>query len=323
LSEVAGSEVVGPGVSNPEVPRAGRMRVLSVDDSAFSRRLLEHALEGEPYELLFAEDGKQALEAIEKFHPGLVITDWMLPDTSGPELCRKIRESVAEYTYLILLTSNVEKERIVEGLEAGADDYLTKPFHAKELAARVRTGKRILEMNRTIEEKNRLLEKASRTDFLTELPNRRAVEEYARKQLRGAIRHGFPFWVIVADLNKFKAINDRFGHLAGDEVLRRFACVLKKNTRVSDICGRMGGDEFMLVVTHAEREGVKEFVERLRGGFAREKFEFDAGELSAGFGVGGFEPPETPEFERLLARADAALYKGKSGGEIEIRIKDQ
>lgn len=312
----------GLGVPEPAEMGERRIRVLSVEDSVFSRRLLEHALQDEPYELLFAEDGKQALEVIEKLHPELVITDWMLPDTSGPELCRRIRSDVAEYTYLILLTSNVEKDKIVEGLEAGADDYLTKPFHAKELLARVRTGKRILEMNRTIEEKNRLLEKASRTDFLTELPNRRAVEEYGRKQLRGAIRHGFSFWVIVADLNRFKGINDRFGHLAGDEVLRRFADVLKKNTRVSDICGRMGGDEFVLVVTHAERQGVVEFVERLRTGFAAETFAFDASGLSASFGIGGFVPPEAPDFEKLVARADAALYKGKSGGGMEIRLKD-
>lgn len=298
---------------------AYRARVLAVDDSPFSRKLLERALAGEAYELLFAADGLQAMNIFERERPDIVITDWMLPDITGPKLCQRIRsEENGRYTYVLLLTSNVEKEKIVEGLEAGADDYLTKPFHAKELEARVRAGRRILEMQRTIEEKNRLLEHAARTDFLTELPNRRAVEEYGRKQLRGAIRHGFSFWVILADLNKFKVINDKFGHSAGDEVLKRFAAVLKKNTRVSDICGRLGGDEFILVVTHADRAGVIEFVERLQEGFANEKFKFSC-PVNSSFGIAGFTSPEEPDFERLLERADAALYASKIDGTINVK----
>jgi two-component system, cell cycle response regulator len=302
----------------------GQIRVLAVDDSPFSRKLLEHALRGQPYELAFAKDGQQALASIVTFRPKIVITDWMLPDLSGPELCRRIRsESKAGYTYVILLTSNVEKENIVEGLAAGADDYLTKPFHEKELVARVGVGRRIIEMHREIEEKNELLEAAARTDFLTGLPNRRAVEEYAAKQLGGAIRHGYPLWVILADLNKFKTVNDQYGHLAGDEVIRRFAGILKKNTRTSDICGRLGGDEFVLVVTHVPVGHITSLVERLGCIFTIEEFTFEGQnvQMTASFGVGGFEPPDRPEFRNLVARADSALYEAKSDGRVRVKTK--
>ena len=297
------------------------LRLLAVDDSPFSRKLLEHALRDQPYEVAFAKDGKDALARISDFHPSIVITDWMLPDFSGPDLCRMIRkESNAGYTYVILLTSNAEKERIVEGLAAGADDYLTKPFHEKELVARVGVGRRIIEMHREIEEKNQLLEAAARTDFLTTLPNRRAVEEYAAKQLEGAIRHAFPFWVILADLNKFKMVNDRYGHLAGDEVLKRFASILKKSTRTSDICGRLGGDEFILVVTHVPVAHITNLTTRLGDSFTMEEFCFEGQnvQMTASFGVGGFEHPERLEFRQLLARADAALYESKVDGRVRI-----
>jgi diguanylate cyclase (GGDEF)-like protein len=305
-------------------PRAGWLRVLAVDDSPFSRKLLEHALRGQPYEVEFAKTGQEALASLARFRPHIVITDWMLPDISGPELCRRVRSDYARgYTYVILLTSNVEKESIVEGLAAGADDYLTKPFHEKELVARVGVGRRIMEMHREIEEKNELLEAAARTDFLTGLPNRRAVEEYAAKQLGGAIRHGYPFWVMLTDLNKFKAVNDCYGHLAGDEVLKRFAAILKRNTRSSDICGRLGGDEFILVVTHVPMGHITNLAERLGALFTIEEFTFEGKneQLRASFGIGGFEAPERPEFRHLIARADAALYASKADGAVRVKTK--
>jgi two-component system cell cycle response regulator len=307
-----------------EERRDRRLRVLAVDDSPFSRKLLEHALRGQPYEVAFAKDGREALASLSEFRPNIVITDWMLPDFSGPEVCRRVRsESKTGYTYVILLTSNVEKESIVEGLAAGADDYLTKPFHEKELVARVGVGRRIIEMHREIEKKNELLEEAARKDFLTDLPNRRAVEEYAAKQLGGAIRHGYPLWVILADLNKFKMVNDQYGHLAGDEVLKRFAGILKKNTRTSDICGRLGGDEFILVVTHVPAVNITNLVDRLGSSFRIEEFTFEGQnvQVTASFGVGGYEHPERPEFRHLLARADSALYQAKTDGRVRVNSK--
>src|SRR5260370_8730777 len=219
-----------------------KLPVLVVDDSPFSRKLLEHALSGDSYSLLFAEDGNGALQLFKEHRPAIVITDWMLPDSTGPELCQRIRtESPDSYTYIILLTSMTEKEDIVKGLSSGADDYLTKPFDRGELVARMGVGRRMIDLPREIDAKNKLLEEMADTDSVTGLPNRRAIEEWASRQLRGAARHGYSLWVVHADLDNFKIINDSYGHEAGDEVLKGFATILKENTRASYIGGRNGG----------------------------------------------------------------------------------
>lgn len=300
----------GSNVSGSE-----QLRILVADDSAVSRKLVEHALESELYKLLFAKDGREALQIVSESRPHIVIADWMMPDTSGPELCKKIREEFKEgYTYIILLTGSSDMDKLVEGLAAGADDYVTKPFHEKELAARIGVGRRIISMHREIETKNRQLEEAARTDHLTGLPNRRAVEEYARKQLSGATRYKFPVWVIAADLDGFKFINDTYGHSAGDEVLRYFASILKASTRAADICGRLGGDEFVLMLTHVEGKHVPIFVERLKAALTSHDFNFEGNEthVGASFGCAGLDLTEQKEFGALLAEADAALYRMKA-----------
>jgi two-component system cell cycle response regulator len=303
---------------------ASKISVMVVDDSPFSRKLLEHALSEDPYSLLFAEDGKGALQLFKERRPSIVITDWMLPDSSGPELCERIRAEFSDsYTYLILLTSMKEKEDIVKGLSSGADDYLTKPFDRGELLARIGVGKRIIDLHREIDAKNKLLEEMAHTDSLTGLPNRRAIEEWAERQLRGAARHGYPMWVVYADLDNFKVINDSHGHEAGDEVLREFAVTLNQYTRASDMSGRIGGDEFILVMTHVEDGKIQLVVERLRERFVSRKFSFGGKSMAvtASFGVCGFQGKEPPEFSMLVQRADKALYCAKRAGRNQIKIE--
>jgi len=301
-----------------------KLCLLAVDDSPFSRKLLERALSGDPYSLLFAENGNGALQLFTEHRPPIVITDWMLPDCSGPELCQRIRkESPDSYTYVILLTSMTEKEDIVKGLSSGADDYLTKPFDRGELLARIGVGKRIIDLHREIDAKNKLLEEMAHTDSLTGLPNRRAIEEWAGRQLRGAARHGYSLWVVHADLDSFKIINDSHGHEAGDEVLRGFAAILKENTRASDISGRMGGDEFLVVLTHVQQDQIQLIVERLRARFAAKKFSFGGEGISvtASLGACGFQGKQPPEFSDLVRRADKALYCAKRAGRNQVKIE--
>ncbi len=300
-----------------------KYKVLVVDDSPVYRKLVERVLSSEAYALLSARDGAEARRLYEEHSPCIVITDWILPDFSGLELCQRIRsDQTRPYTYIIVMTSNKEKDSVVKGLEAGADDYLTKPFDPGEMLARIGVGRRIIDLNRELAAKSLKLEEAARTDPLTGLPNRRAIEEWAARQLRGATRHGFPVWVAVGDIDNFKSINDSFGHDAGDIVLKTFADVLKKNTRASDICGRLGGDEFLLVITHVEGEHVDMTVNRFREQFAALSFPLQGQSVrvTASFGVSGVQSKSTQEFSSLVRKADQMLYEAKRAGRNLVRV---
>lgn len=290
------------------------IRVLVVDDSPVSRKLLEHTLEETSYEVVFAKEGTDALRVFAERPPDLVIADWELPDISGPEMCRVVRSKFADaYTYIMLLTSNSDKKSIAEGLAAGADDYLTKPFDADELRARLGVGRRVIEMQRQIEAKNKELGREARTDPLTGLANRRAVEEWAAKQVAGSARHGYSIWLILMDLESYKPVRDGFGHAAGDSMLQACAEITKKHTRMSDMCGHLGGDQFILVISHVEKGNVPIVVDRLREKLAACKFSFNGSSapLVASFGVAGSEGHEQLSLSDLIARADAALVEAK------------
>jgi two-component system, cell cycle response regulator len=309
-------------VMSESVPK---LQVLVVDDSPVYRKLVEHTLEDGGYFPILAKNGREALELYAQHLPAIVITGWMMPDLTGPELCGRIRgDQNRSYTYIIVLTSKSQKDNVVEGLAAGADDYLTKPFDPGELLARIGVGRRTIELHREIDAKNKLLDEMAHTDSLTGLPNRRAIEEWAGRQLRGAARHGFSLWVVHADLDCFKGVNDSYGHGEGDRVLQKFAETLKECTRASDICGRMGGDEFLLVITHVDEKHIRLTVERLREHFAALKFSFgrdSSFSVTASFGICGFQGEEPPEFSKLVRQADKALYSAKRAGRNQIKIE--
>jgi two-component system chemotaxis response regulator CheY len=302
---------------------AERYEVLVVDDSSVHRRIVEQTLARKSYSLLFAQNGKEAVKLFQEHAPCIVVSDWVMPDLSGLELCQRIRSDASKpYTYIILITSKHERADMLEGLQAGADEYLTKPFDPEELLARIGVGLRIVELNRELVAKSKKLEEAVQTDPLTQLPNRRAIEKWASKQLRGAARHGFPFWVIVGDIDCFKAVNDTFGHGAGDDVLRQFAEILRKNTRASDICGRLGGDEFLVVLTHVNPEHIETTVSKFREQFAELSFPFQGKSVgvTASFGVAGFHRRDLGDFSTLIRKADEMLYEAKRAGRNLVKI---
>lgn len=299
------------------------LTILVVDDSPVYRKAIEQSLSNGPHRLVFAKNGREALAAFADEHPELVITDWSMPDVSGLELCQRIRRDFRQrYAYLILVTSNSHKEQVIEGLSAGADDYLTKPFHPGELLARVGVGCRIIQLHREIEAKNRQLEQLALTDPLTGLPNRRAIDLWVEGQLSSAARHEFALWLAIADLDHFKKVNDTYGHEAGDYVLKAFAGILKANTRRSNICGRLGGEEFLLILTHTNKQQTEIAIERIRKRFATEKFQFrgTGTTVTASFGIAGFSGKKAPEFSQLLAHADAALYAAKNKGRNRVEF---
>ena len=291
--------------------------VLVVDDSAVHLKVLEHTLSRQFERVHLARNGREAMTIFEQEKPALVITDCVMPDVGGFELCQRIRAAQGSYVYIIMVTSMSETENVVKGLSAGADDYLTKPFHTEELLARVKVGLRLIDLHRQLEEKNKLLEHFALTDPLTGLPNRRAIEAWAAHELPGAVRHGFSFWVVLIDLDHFKRVNDVYGHEAGDIVLKAFAEILKANTRSSDLSGRIGGEEFLHVITHADEAHLPAIVERTRAKLTAHSFTFgDATVMvTASFGVTGFRGGErAPNFPELVRRADRALYKAKQAG---------
>ena len=291
--------------------------VLVVDDSAVHLKVLEHTLSRTFERVHLARNGREALEIFERERPALVITDCVMPDVGGFELCQRIRAAQSFYVYIIMVTSIAETESVVKGLASGADDYLTKPVHPEELLARVKVGLRLIDLYRQLEEKNRLLEHFALTDPLTGLPNRRAIEAWAAHELPAAVRHGFAFWVVAIDLDHFKRVNDVYGHEAGDIVLKRFGEILRGYTRSSDISGRIGGEEFLHVITHADETYLPAIVERTRAKLSAHAFTFGDSTVmvTASFGVTGFRGGElAPGFPELVKRADQALYKAKQGG---------
>ncbi|PYV53575.1 MAG: hypothetical protein DMG91_16705, partial [Acidobacteria bacterium] len=300
-----------------------QFKILVVDDSPIYRKLVQQSLSHEPYPIIFAKNGREALDCFAAHQPDVVITDWTMPDVTGLELCQSIRRDFGQsYSYLILLTSHTNKEQVIEGLAAGADDYLTKPFHPGELVARVGVGRRIIDLHRQVEAKNRQLEELALTDSLTGLHNRRAIDLWVSSQLSAAARHDFSIWVAMADLDHFKRVNDTYGHDAGDTVLKYFAEILKANTRKANVCGRLGGEEFLMILTHGDKEQVSIAIERVRNAFETGKFKFGDHMIraTASFGVAGFRGPKPPEFNTLLARADAALYSAKHQGRNRVEF---
>jgi diguanylate cyclase (GGDEF)-like protein len=319
-----GVRVLGKAQANTEpVRKKCSFKILVVDDSPIYRKLVEQSPSREDYQILFARNGREALDVFGEQWPAVVITDWSMPDISGLELCRRIRQDFPQhYTYLILITSNSNKEQVVEGLAAGADDYLTKPFHSGELAARVAVGRRIIELHGQIETKNKQLEELALTDSLTGLPNRRAIDLWVDSHFSAAARYGFQIWVVLADLDHFKKVNDTYGHEAGDTVLKKFSELLKSNTRRSNVCGRLGGEEFLLILTHVDRERALVAIDRIRKHIEEQEFRFGSARatVTASFGVKGFCGSQSPEFNALLAHADAALYLAKSKGRNRVEF---
>jgi two-component system, cell cycle response regulator len=300
-----------------------RATILIVEDSPLYRRLVEQSLAGSGCTVLCATNGRDALELFKQHEPEIVITDWMMPDVSGVELCQRIRRDFEHlYPYLILLSGNTQKEEVIEGFAAGADDYLTKPFHDGELQARVRVGLRIIQLHRQIQTKNKQLEELALTDCLTGLPNRRAIENWAKRELSAAQRHGFSVWAVLADLDHFKKINDAFGHDAGDMVLRRVAEVISSNTREYNVSGRYGGEEFVVMLTHVTREQANAAIERIRIALEQQSFTADGKVfgVTASFGIAGTKDVQKFSLRQLLKEADAALYLAKSHGRNRIEF---
>ncbi len=293
------------------------MKVLIADDSAQSRLILRKALSSWGYEVVLAEHGGQAWEILaQPDPPPMAILDWVMPQLTGPEVCRLVRETRREpYTYILLLTSKNTKGETVEGLEAGADDYIVKPFDQHELQVRLRVGQRIVDLQMDLLKAREELRDRANKDLLTMLPNRPAITAALEQELARCHRDRRTVGVILLDIDHFKKINDTHGHFAGDGVLREAASRLRANMRTYDQVGRYGGEEFLVVLPNCDLEQATHQAERMRERLHASSMMVDGIEIrvSASFGVtvsdGSDRDPAA--FVRV---ADEALYRAKANG---------
>ena len=294
------------------------MKILAVDDSDIQRKILRTILTKTGHQVTEATSGKAAWELLQTEHIRLIVTDWMMPELSGPDLIRRIRAANwSAYTYIILLTSQDSKDQVVEGLNAGADDYLTKPFDPGELIARLEIGQRILDLEARLAD-------MARRDLLTGLCNRRALYETLQAEYSQAARETRPLGLILVDLDHFKLINDQYGHPVGDQVLQLVAQTLEKNKRAYDCVGRWGGEEFLVILPNTDLVQAALVAERLRGIIAATRFPIEGKgviELSASMGVTSSEQDfATLSLETLLKQSDEALYHAKDAGRNRVGI---
>lgn len=292
-------------------------RILVAEDDPISRRMLQAFLAKWGYRVDVAADGMQALEALQQPDaPQLAVLDWMMPELEGPEVCRKIRETTERpYTYILLLTARGQKDDLLRGLESGADDYLTKPFDAQELRARLRVGERILDLQRNLISAREELRFRATHDVLTEISNRASVLEATQRECARQIRDGGPVSVIILDLDHFKSVNDRHGHLCGDQVLREAARRIASCVRTYDTVGRYGGEEFLVVAPTTDGTGSLALAERIRLSI-EPPMETETGPITitVSCGVASSEGSNPLTANALLRRADEALYRAKGAG---------
>ena len=244
--------------------------VLVAEDDPLYRRVLQHLLTAKGYDVAVVTDGEQALQNVAVAGTSrLLILDWMMPGLLGPEVCRNLRERSSEhYQYILLLTARNTTEDIVAGLEAGADDYLVKPFNAHELLARVRVGERMLRLQDHLLAVKETLRFQATHDPLTGLWNRGALFELLHAEVERAARKGSSLSLFLVDIDHFKRVNDEYGHPAGDAVLHEVAARLSVAVRPYDVIGRYGGEEFVIAAAELDSEAACGFAERLRAGIS-------------------------------------------------------
>ncbi|MGB7760621.1 MAG: diguanylate cyclase [Bryobacteraceae bacterium] len=294
------------------------MPVLVAEDNPVFQSMLRSMLTKWGYDVRITPNGLDAWEVMQAADaPRLAVLDWMMPYMDGVEVCRRIRAEAREpYVYVLLLTARTDSQDLVEGMEAGADDYLTKPFNAQELRVRLRAGRRILDLQQQLMEAREALRVQATHDALTGLLNRGRVLEILAAETARSRRELRPLAVLMVDLDHFKRINDTRGHQAGDAVLREAAHRMQAATRQYDAPGRYGGEEFLVVLPGCgARDGYAQ-AERIRQAFAGEPFAAgqEALAVTCSIGVSSREACTAGDDGRLIREADAALYEAKNRG---------
>ena len=314
------------------------MRILIIDDKESARKLLSRFVQQFGHEPIAVADAMAALELLHKEPISLVVSDWVMPSMSGLELCRAIRrDAMGHYVYVILCSAKNRPAELVEGMEAGADDFITKPVHRRELQVRIRAGERILLLERRLHEQNAQLEtlyeqlsrenvklgrqqkqlsRQARTDFLTEVAHRRDSDARLQFEFSSARDFGSDLSGLVLDIEHFKEVNDTYGHKTGDLVLKRCAEVLRGAVRQGDFVGRYGGDEFVCIFPGTSHGDARTVADRMHGQIGGLRVRAHQGKevrITVSVGLAQLESGTRTPAE-LLAHADRGLYSAKKRG---------
>jgi len=304
------------------------MQILVVEDSVVYRQILASHLKDWGLPFTIAKDGSEAWTLLQRPDcPRLVLLDWVLPDIDGVELCRRIRLASTgnSYSYVILLTGKDDKKDMLEAMQAGADDYLVKPFDQLELKARLLVGKRIVSLHEELVSARESMRYAATHDSLTGLMNRGETVDFLSRELARARRSGKPLSVILGDIDHFKQVNDTLGHLFGDDALKEVARRLRSKLRVYDGVGRYGGEEFLMVLADCDLQAALIKAEDLRASVGSEPVVSSRASRNITISMGVAVSTDHPNGDvgPLLNQADRGLYAAKQNGRNRVEHVDE
>jgi two-component system chemotaxis response regulator CheY len=312
----------------PSAPPGTSLDVLVVEDDEDVREMIASEILSYGHRCRAAVDGEHAVRLLAQRPADVIVSDWDMPSMSGLELCQRVRSAHADapYTYFILLTAHVDRAHLFEGMAAGADDYQRKPLNVDELEARLVSAGRVVTLHRRLERQTAELRAdstrhfvASRTDALTGIPNRMRLDEEIATLLPRARRYGHTCSLAICDLDFFKAFNDRFGHVAGDDALRTVARGMRENLRSADMLFRYGGEEFVVLLVEQPLAVAVRAMERMRVQVERLAIPAAAGgAVTLSIGVAELDLALDRTGNTWIARADAALYEAKAGGRNRV-----
>ena len=308
------------------------LRILVVDDDDSAREALEAAVHLLGYECVSARDGQEAWEMHQRERADVILSDWQMPRMDGVELCRRTRSHAEEdtYTYFIFMTGYADRDHFSRGVDAGADDYHTKPVDLDELRARLASASRVLMLHKKLSEKNTRLRRDSenqfnvaRIDALTHVSNRLSLDEELKNLWSRVKRYGHRYSLAICDLDGFKDYNDAYGHLAGDGVLQRVARTIREQLREGDGLYRYGGDEFVVILPEQTLPEATHAMERVRAAVEHLAIpRRQSGIVTASFGVAELDGVRDGDPDEWFKRADAALYRAKTLGRNRVEADE-
>lgn len=300
------------------------MRILIVDDDPATLYSLKSLVNKWGYDVVTATTGREAFDTVKKSDiPLIVLSDYLMPDIDGMTLCESIRNIESEnlmYTYFIITTTLEETKTPSSFLLNGADDFIKKPFDFEEVRAKLRVAERIMELTIRLKQANQYLQMLSTTDPLTGILNRRETFKYLESQIEKGSRMHFNLSIAMFDIDHFKKVNDTYGHPAGDEVLKNVVARVKKNLRKYDIFGRIGGEEFLLILPGSSLEDAVTVCERCRKEVKKTDISTEKGDINVtiSFGLTQFNGQSMDE---VVSIVDINLYEAKNSGRDRVIAK--